>query len=92
MSVFDVSYIIGRMTAWFIRGFVKLEKFRKSEKKIGSGWVGKAPTQISFFFFRNIYFFCVFIIVVHVSKKNGIGGLVGGVWTIQVFLGFLEFF
>ena len=54
--------------------------------------MGQAPTRIVFFLK-----FCVFVlcfVVVHVSKKieKLDRGRVGGVWSIRVFLGFLDFF
>ena len=51
----------------FLRGFVKLKKFQKSEKnaEVG-GWV---KLQLGFLFFLNMVFFCVVFLVVHVSQK-----------------------
>ena len=42
------------------KGFVKLKKIKKSEKKLGSGWVGQAPTRI-IILGGNFVFFCVFL-------------------------------
>ena len=55
------------------RGYIKLNKFQKSEKNSEmGGWV---KPQVGFsFFFGNVLFLCVFFVillfVVHVSKKN----------------------
>ena len=77
-----------------LRGFCQVKKIPKIRKKLGSGWVGQAPTRI-FFFFEILCFLCVFYIVFMFSKKNikkWIGEWVSGVWLIRVFLGFLDFF
>ena len=78
------------------KGFCQVKIIPKIREKYESGWVGQAPTRISFIF-GNIVFFCVVFFDVHVSKKIKImdrlvGGWVGEVWTIRVFLGFLIFF
>ena len=72
-----------------LRGFVKLKKFQKSEKKWVGGWVDQAPTRT--FFLEMVCFFVLFFFVVHVSKKMD-RRVVGGIWTMGVFLGFLYFF
>ena len=81
--VFSGICIQGRL-----RGFVKLKKIQKSEKnsKVG-GWV--API-----FWKCFMCFCVVFVFPIVSplKKKWIGGWVGGVRPIRVFLGFLDFF
>ena len=60
--------IFSMLTLFPLRGFVKLKKFQKSEKKLGSRWVGQAPTRI-FFFLKYSVFLCCFF-VVHVSKLD----------------------
>ena len=69
-----------------------------------SGWnrqhsalCSQAPTQNLFLFFGNVVFLCVFyglfLLWMFLKKnENWIGGLVGGVWPIRVFLGVLDFF
>ena len=54
---------------------------------------GSSPNS-DFFFFENIVFFVLFFSLYMFQKKikNWIGGWVIGVWTIRVFLGFLELF
>ena len=78
-----------------LRGSVKLKKIQKSEKdsEVG-GWI---KHQLGFFFFFEMLYFFVFFCVVFMfsnvsKKKNWIGGWVGGIWLIRVFLGFLDFF
>ena len=54
-----------------LRGLVKLKKNQKIREKLGSGWVGQAPTRISSFF-GNIVFFCVvFLRCTCFPKKYG---------------------
>ena len=75
-----------------IRGFVKL-KNPKIREKLGSGWVGQAPTH-NYFCVKFCVFFVFFVLLffaVHVSPQkiiNWIEGWVGVVWPIRVFLGF----
>ena len=78
------------MTKAFIKGFCQVKKNPKIREKLGSEWV--APTRI-FHFFWKCFFLSVFV-VVHVSNFffKWIGGWVGVVWPILVFLGFLDFF
>ena len=52
--------------------------------------MGQAPTRIPFY--EILCFFVLFFSLYMFTKKNWIGEWVGGVWIIQVFLGFLEFF
>ena len=49
-----------------IRGFVKLKKIRE---KLGSGWVGQAPTRISIFL--EILCFFVLFFSLYMFPKNG---------------------
>ena len=69
---------------WFeglVRGFVKLQKFQKSEKK----WVGgSSPNSDFFFFLEMLYFFCFFLLfscfqMFLKKKKNWVGGWLGAV-------------
>ena len=62
-----VNYLI-------IKGFCQVKKNQKIREKLGSGWVGQAPTRI-FFFFGNFVLFSYF----HVFPKKWIGGWLGGV-------------
>ena len=43
-----------------LRGFLKLKKIQKFVKKLGSGWVGEAPTRICLFFIKLVFFCVVF--------------------------------
>ena len=52
-----------------VGGCVKLKKNLKIREKLGSEWVGQAPTKI-LFFLEMLCFFCCFFVVVHVSKKK----------------------
>ena len=65
-----------------LRGFEKLKKNPKIREKLGSGWVGQAPTRI-INFFENVVFLCVFCVVflfpnVSKKKKMNVGGGGGG--------------
>ena len=53
-----------------LKGFVKLKKI---QEKLGSGWVGQAPTWICIFFF---FFFVLFLSFYMFPKKmdKGMGG------------------
>ena len=57
--------------------FCQVKKISKIQEKLGSGWVGQAPTRISFLGGNGV-FFVLFFFVVHVSKKS-IKKLVRGV-------------
>ena len=79
-----------------VRGFVKLKKIQKPEKDSEVGG-GSSPNANLLFWgeiLRFFVFFVLFFVIVHVLKimKNWIGGWVVGVWTIRVFLRFLDFF
>ena len=56
----------GVVCAW---GFCQVKKNRKIREKLGSGWVGQAPTlkKPQFFFFRNVVLFCVVFMFPNVS-------------------------
>ena len=43
------------------KGFCQVETIPKIREKLGSGWVGQAPTPISFFWGGNIVFFALFL-------------------------------
>ena len=83
-----------------LRGFVKLQKKKKIREKLGSDWVGQAPTRIFFFGGGECcvllcFLFCVVFMFPIFSKKkykNWILRWVGGVWTIRGFLSFFYFF
>ena len=73
-------------------GSFLIKKIQKSEKnsEVG-GWVNSD----SFLFWKFRVFFVFFVVAVYVSNFfffKWIGGLVGGVWPIRVFLGFLDFY
>ena len=74
-----------------IKGFCQVKKIQKFEKNTEvCGWV-KPKLGIFFFFF----FFCVLFSCFQMLKKKykkWIGGWVGGVWPIRVFLEILDFF
>ena len=54
------------------KGFCQV---KQNPSKTRKWWVGQAPTRILFFLPYGV--FCVVFFVVHVSKKNWIGGWVG---------------
>ena len=57
-----------------IKGFCQVKKNQKIREKLGSGWVGQAPTRI-FLFFGHIVFFGVFCVVfMFPLQKNWIRG------------------
>ena len=70
------------------KGFVKLKKIKKIQEKVGSGWVGQAPTR--YFIFWEDFVFCVVFMFQMFQKKIWIGGWVGEVKPIRVFLGFFS--
>ena len=82
----------GSVCATYVKGFVKLNKFQKSEKnsEVG-GWV-KPQLGFLFFFGNSVFFVLLFLLYMFQRKKKWVGVWVGVVWTIRVFLGFLEFF
>ena len=63
---FEIIVIMYYILAW---GFCQIKKNPKIREKLGSGWVGQAPTRIFFFWGRNFVFLVFFFVVVHVSKK-----------------------
>ena len=75
-------------------GSFLIKKIQKSEKnsEVG-GWV---KPQLGFFSFLEIScgfcIFCCCCICFQFFFFKWIGGLVGGVWPIRVFLGFLDFY
>ena len=69
-------------------GFCQVKKNPKIRKKTWK-WVGGSSPNLDFFF-GNILFINVVFFFVYVSKKNK--KLDRLVWTIRVFLGFLDFF
>ena len=83
-----------RLPIW-LRGFVKLKKFQKSEKNSKvSGWV---KPQLGFFFFLEMLcFFVSFVLFllfyIFQKKKKWVWGWVCVVWPIRVSLGLLDFF
>ena len=74
-----------------LRGFGKLKKIQKSEKKLGSGWVGQAPTRTTW----KCCVLCVVFMFPNVSKnKKKLARGVGGCYLInpsfsRIFLFFL---
>ena len=48
------------MLVLIAKGFCQVKNNTKFREKLGSGWVGEAPTRIIFFFFSEILcvFFC----------------------------------
>ena len=83
------------MLVLIAKGFCHGKNNTKFREKLGSGWVGEAPTRIIFFFSDILcvfFVFCVVGFVLHVSPKN-LKKWIGGEWVspIRVFLGLLDF-
>ena len=51
------------------KGFCQVEKNPKIPEKLGSGWVGQAPTRISFFFGYIVLFVLFFRCTCFKKKK-----------------------
>ena len=61
------------------KGFCQVEKIPKIREKLGSGWVGEAPSRILIFFFECfiLFVFCVVFMFQKKIKKDR--GWLGGV-------------
>ena len=73
------------------KGFCQVKRNPKIREKLGSGWVGQAPTRICLFF-ENLVFFCVVFLLYMFSKKIKNEGVGGQCPTNLSFFGFLDFF
>ena len=67
-------------------GFCQVKKIKKSEKNSEVGWWVK-----NWKFGVFLCFFCCTCFLKNIFEKL-LGGWVGGVWLIEVFLEFLDFF
>ena len=92
-STYRSSFLLGptlRSTN-HTKGFCQVKKIQKIQEKLGSGWVGQAPTRI-IICWGGIFFLFVFRVVFMFPKNkyqlDRGGGGAFGVWPIRVFLGF----
>ena len=73
-SPVDEPALASIMTRDHTKGFCQIEKIKKIREKLGSGWVGQAPTRI-IIFFGNVVFFVLFsCFQMFQKKKIGWGG------------------
>ena len=63
----------------FVRGFVKLKKFKKSENSEVGGWV--KPQHGFFYFFGNFVFFMFLFCCTCFQKK--LKNWIGGGWVVS---------
>ena len=66
-SILRIFYQTEIMNGW---GFCQVKKNQKIREKLGSGWVGQAPTRIFFLKFCRFVSFCVVFMFPNVSKKK----------------------
>ena len=75
-------------------GVCQVKKMRKIREKLGSGWVGQAPTRILFYSWKCCVFFCFcvcFLLLYMFPKKWDRGGWWVGSGQSVFFFGFLDF-